>query len=931
MTQRRQSTLIISIVILLGLSLGCASLLLLPDLIETWILPRIASQAGLSSLECRINHLGLTKTSAGPLTLGAKSDPAITIERITLSYNPSSIQKKELEKIMLSGVSIKTVFRKGTITIPGLEEIITKNSQNGAGGNKISENSAANSSFPVPPFAELQIERSVIIYEFGNKMYRIPFSLKLKKSASFKPEAPNLHGTLEIRPRNTPITLKITTTFDKKAKLHLSLQANAVDLLNFADILQTVPTLELKGQLVFNANAELKLSPLKLETLAAKLFWYDGLLAYNNFHISSAQNPKSSSNLKSENDTLVLTLQKNGPDAAWQLTINQLFFDSPFNPAISDIYISAETNSENIKFKGNFITCLNDHLETFRWTKPLLKKWNFAAKVNSQGNWQTTLESPADKAPWEIQKRGLTISGDSPTIAVNASGFRGKGEIECLATIKKPIIKSADNRVTCPAIKADVKIKLEPADAGFKVAASTLLDLAKSHLHNKEQNIDLKLPELLLRGEFHQSDSSDRTLNVNLQFTNGNFQAPNYDFQVQGITGILPWSWPVNGQISKQKGKLDCQKIFFKEFELGQFSTSLQQQGEKIYLNGRYKSTLFDKLEIITEVKCGLNLNGIPQASGTFNLPPYKPKTPIDLGDFSKSANGNVLDGSFSARGALSFDARGINGSATVVVKDTLFRNHEKNLLCNGINCRLHFPELPSLRSAPNQTLIFDQFSVGNIICMDGNLSFQIESDTTLLLEKIRISWCDGNIETQALRISSEVDHYQSTLYCDRLQLAKLLEQLGQIEAQGQGSLNGRIPISWENGKITFDDGFLYSTPGQGGTIKIADDKTITAGLPTSSPQFAQLDLAREALKDYQYKWTKMKLNSEDKELILNLQFDGKPNAPLPFVYKKELAGFVRVSEKSPGSHFQGINLDINLRLPLNRILQYKDLSTMLE
>jgi hypothetical protein len=61
------------------------------------------------------------------------------------------------------------------------------------------------------------------------------------------------------------------------------------------------------------------------------------------------------------------------------------------------------------------------------------------------------------------------------------------------------------------------------------------------------------------------------------------------------------------------------------------------------------------------------------------------------------------------------------------------------------------------------------------------------------------------------------------------------------------------------------------------------------------------------------------------------LQFDGKPNLPLPFVYKKELGGFARVTAGSPGSHFQGISLDINLRLPLNQILRYKDIPTMIQ
>ncbi len=886
MTRRRQTILITIIVLLCGITLSCVALLLLPDLIETRILPRLASQAGLPSLKCRINHLGFTKTNAGPLSLGSKTDPGVTVEQITLLYNPSTILRGELAKVIISGVSIKTIFSKGTITIPGLEELITKSSQNKTDDNRAPEHSTIKSRLPIPPFTELKIERSVINYEMNGKDYRIPFSLQLKKSIALKPGSPSLQGTLQILPRGTPITLKIKTTLDEEAKLHLKLKADAVDLLNFADILQIFPTLKLKGQLALNADADISLAPLTLESLKAKLVWHNGLMAYNNFRISTTQSLNSGPELKPENDALVLNLQKKDPSAAWQLTINQIFFGPPFRPAISDINISAETASENIKLKGNCTTLLSGHFETFRWTKPLRKNWLFSAAVNQRGIWQANLESPADNASWKIEQGDLTISGNSPAISIKASGFREKGEIKCLLTLNKTAIKDTNKYFNCPTIKAETNINL---------------------------------------------DSATPQIRALLQFTDGTLQASDYALQIKGISGTLPLNWPVIGNTLRQKGKLGCRKIFFKDFEFGQFSASLQQQEKNILLKGRYESSLFDGLEIMTKGECELDRNGTLKATGSFKIPPFKPKKPINLGDFSKTANGNLLDGTFSANGTLSFDARGFSGNATVNAEDALFRNPEKNLGCTGILCRLHFPELPSLRSAPNQTLVFDQLTAGNIIFKGGNLAFQIESEKTLLLEKGRLAWCGGNIETQALRISPAVDHYQSTLYCDRLQLTELLEQLGEIEAQGQGSVNGRIPIAWENGKITFDDGFLYSTPGQGGTIKITDDNSLITGLPTSNPQFAQLDLAREALKDYQYQWTKMKLNSEADELILNLQFDGKPRLPLPFVYKKELGSFARVTANHPGSNFQGINLDINLRLPLNHLLQYKDLSTMLE
>ena len=138
-------------------------------------------------------------------------------------------------------------------------------------------------------------------------------------------------------------------------------------------------------------------------------------------------------------------------------------------------------------------------------------------------------------------------------------------------------------------------------------------------------------------------------------------------------------------------------------------------------------------------------------------------------------------------------------------------------------------------------------------------------------------------------------------------------------------------PIRNHRGKIRFDDGFLFSTPGESGQIQLTGTEMLTRGIPAGTPQFAQVELAREALKDYAYSWAKLGLVSEGEDFLMRLQFDGKPANPLPFVYEKEIGSFVRVEAGAQGSVFQGIGLDVNLRLPLDQLLQYKDMVNMLQ
>jgi hypothetical protein len=320
-----------------------------------------------------------------------------------------------------------------------------------------------------------------------------------------------------------------------------------------------------------------------------------------------------------------------------------------------------------------------------------------------------------------------------------------------------------------------------------------------------------------------------------------------------------------------------------------------------------------------------------PQATVTVDIPAYPLPADSDLGRWLPVAQGVSLSGTVSARATASILAGRLHGELDLAMQDGLLRIPERQVVVAGIDTRLHFPELPRIRSAPAQSLQFDRAAMGGIVLDGGRFDFQVESSDTLFVEKGRLLWCGGKVDTQALRITAGKQDYQVSLYCQRLGLSQILEQLGSVHAKGTGTVNGRIPVSFSDGKIRFDDGFLFSTPGEGGRIQLTGTDILTRGIPPETPQFAQVALARAALEDYLYDWVKLGLESQGEDMVMRLQFDGKPVKPLPFRYQKDLGSFVRVETGEQGSLFQGISLDVNLRLPLNQLLKYKDIVNMID
>jgi hypothetical protein len=93
--------------------------------------------------------------------------------------------------------------------------------------------------------------------------------------------------------------------------------------------------------------------------------------------------------------------------------------------------------------------------------------------------------------------------------------------------------------------------------------------------------------------------------------------------------------------------------------------------------------------------------------------------------------------------------------------------------------------------------------------------------------------------------------------------------------------------------------------------------------IPKESAQYTQMDIAVEALKNFDYEWIKINFGSNHDILKIETQLNGKPALPLPFKYDPQQGGFIRV--KGESVVFQGIRLNVNTSLPLNRLLNFNN------
>ncbi len=443
------------------------------------------------------------------------------------------------------------------------------------------------------------------------------------------------------------------------------------------------------------------------------------------------------------------------------------------------------------------------------------------------------------------------------------------------------------------------------------------------------RTIRLAIPRVDISGELRQDQNRQPVIQAQVQAAGARMATSDKKWTARGIDMNLAWQYPAT-----QKRDAGTYAVAAISHAGGfDFSTkgNVIQAADRMFL---IKGDLNCRQVPDAAVRFSAHLDLKNQVEGSleFALDPVLLTHKTVMKHLPKNLQTARFDARVSARGKAVVDNRQVSSSMRMDLEAATLSLPDAKLTAKGIRSSIEFSDLLAFQTIPGQNVTVDAITLNTVQISDAKARFSIEKGPALLVENIRFQWCNGQVTTEAIRFPQASERYELSLYCDRLEMAQLLEQMGAFSAEGNGSLNGRIPVVYQEGDISFDNGFLFSTPGSGGKIRIQNTELLTAGLPMDSPQFSQMDLAREALKNFDYQWAKLVFNTVDDTLLVNMEMDGKPSGVLPFEYKTDVGRFVRVDASSPGSNFQGIKLDVNLNLPFNDVIKFGNkLNTILQ
>ncbi|MBI9092125.1 MAG: YdbH domain-containing protein [Desulfobacterium sp.] len=601
-------------------------------------------------------------------------------------------------------------------------------------------------------------------------------------------------------------------------------------------------------------------------------------------------------------------------DTDWVVTLSRLGLDKPQALTVSDLVCRIPTISP-LSVAGALV------LET-----PMVRPVpiHFTATLGPDKGWNLDVKAanPQPKAyEFVLGDKALVVM--DPILDLNVRGKGSLGNIEFTAKVGKcgGEIDAASGSISGITLNARGNFDLEGdhdrLDLTFTAGAGPVKFVSG--------DLFASAPGLTIPGRLVLDSNFTPRVTVTPTVTGARAGSSSAKVLARDISFTLPVSLPLGEDA--QTGRFRIARLIHDKQPVGQLNGTIDQTKDGAIARGRV-----DLSPILgTDPAPGLDLNLrawlTPDSSPRIEAEIDFKKQEISSGRIPARYLSNTSDFEFSffvdAFAKLVFENNQARCGLDMNLTQGQVASEEKNVQVNGINASLGFDDVFAVRSRPGQVVAVDSVKIHDIAIFDAKLNYTLESQDSFLVEQAGFNWCDGRVTTESMRIVASQEDYSLTLFCDRLKLSEILRQVGSFHSEGEGSLNGRIPVTYAKGNIAFNNGFLFSTPGRGGKIRIQGTEILTAGIPKDSPQYTQIDLAREALKDYQYKWAKLAFNTKGETLLVNMEFDGEPENRLPFVYKKEMGGFVRVDASSPGSKFQGIKIDVNLELPFNRVMKF--------
>ncbi|WP_126378163.1 intermembrane phospholipid transport protein YdbH family protein [Desulfovibrio ferrophilus] len=851
---------------------------LLP-VVLTGILPGLVNDAQevVELRSCSVRMVGLSETSLHGVVLSVPGVAELEIGQMDVTYSLAGLRNGRIGDVRIADVRLELA--------PSLDQPVKTNTPDRA---------ATEGALPaLPPLNRIVISSGMLHLPLGQEVHAIPFSLEFttasdRSGGKLALLAAPMGATLSAKASLQLGAYPGVTPSDAAPGVTMSINLKGLALQQLLPLLSSSSSdLTLHGQTTASADGSYNLSTGKFRLGQFTLSIDSPVILEKGKVLASGQGLQASLHQDAK-DGFPFTLEMlplHGFGASTGLRAQGRVQTGDATSLEADYTL--EQHGDEFPVKALLSGALRASQETDNWT------------ASTIGDIQGAFRSGEDK-----------VLMDNATYALNARGRGDDGTLDWGLFLPPQQLT-----------KAGIDLKTEALRA-----SGTLSGSLSSSITGTVQGI---LPKVRL-----SSDGIEARADFNLRGTvralpepeaaitliGRNISIKTPQAQVSKGTLTLPLAYPPT---KANKGTLSIPVIKAMDRQWGQLQLDVRQDRQSVLLDGAYLGALLPGLR--AEISARINPVSIPLFEASAKVDGYALPPGFELVTLTPELTNITGSGTLSAQTKMRYGPSGLVATGQAQITNGIIEDIKRDARISGINASLNMPNLLELQSAPLQRLAFDQVSYKDISINDGHLLFQLNGSKETIIEGVRFRWLGGLIQSLPLRLTPDQTDYELTLYCSDLSITQLLSQLGFAQASGEGKISGKIPVRIKDGQVTFDEAELQSSPEEGGRIMVEQADSLLSGVPPGSPQYVQMKIASEALKSFEYKWAKVTATSEGETLKVQLQLDGQPAENLPFEYSEDY-GLVELKTAGQGMKFQGIRLDVNFNLPLDRMLRLRKL-----
>lgn len=151
-------------------------------------------------------------------------------------------------------------------------------------------------------------------------------------------------------------------------------------------------------------------------------------------------------------------------------------------------------------------------------------------------------------------------------------------------------------------------------------------------------------------------------------------------------------------------------------------------------------------------------------------------------------------------------------------------------------------------------------------------------TERSYLVTEAGAGWCGGELKVYSLFLDPKKLNAGATIFVEGVEAGEVMKLVKGLKGDATGKLHGKLPVYLKEGEeLSLGDAYLFSTPGEGGVLRLEDSSAIVENLAAGGvPAETRSNLAKALLKlDYTVVKVDLRRGEGEDERELELKIEG--------------------------------------------------------